>query len=330
MKWYRSQFGDAFREFDEFNRGNTTIIEERMPDGSVRIRIVRTSGGATTRQRPTPEQSSANEFAQQQNAEQLKEMVRRMFGGGLAGKLLSGMWGHMLDEEMQSESSGNGIPFGSAYINSRIARITELWGELSFSMVSANQHVGTINLRSLSDSKGDVLTCMSGTEPVAKARHYYRDGKERILIENGSSKRIAAIDVLSGLPSSISNVIAKSSPTVSVFAPLKNFFSLHYTVLDDQDTAIGYMSISPFRRTIQYLNSTGSIVATATRKDISERDRDHPTRDDWKISIKDERYFDSSVYVFSTAFSTVLERRSKTPLPGAYIALTALANKFRL
>ena len=341
MKWYRSQFGDVFREFEDYNRGDTAIIEERMPDGSIRIRIVRMDpragpGHARARQqRPNPDFNYQAQQQQQQQRAQAQEMFNSIFsGGGMAGGFFKRLFGMDFDtfgggQEYSNGSQGNnGIPFGSGYIDYPSLRLQELHGQLAFSVMAGNRHVGTMSHRMLSNGQGDVLTCNSGSSVLAKARHYLKEGKERVLIENGESKRVASIEALKSVPEVVSEVTQRKA-AVAIFASIKNATSLHYQIFDDAERPSGYMSVSPFRRKIIFYDTQGIVAGQAERKDIEQEDLKMPTRDDWLLGISDTRLVDSSLYVFAAAFSTLKARRSTSLLADGGVLTTALANLFK-
>lgn len=331
MRWYQSQYGDVFREFDEFNRGNVTIIEERMPDGSIRVRIVRSDGPSRRTNRPRQSQSQQQQQQQQQARAQAAAAFNSLFGSGSgAGRIFANLFGAGFDPNAgayQDAQSGNGIPFGSGYLDYPVVRITELNGELSFS-VSASTHVGILSHRVLSGNQGDVLTCRGGNSVLAKARHYLRDGKERILIENGDSKRTATVEALSKIPEVVSQASIRQS-SVAIFASIKNSLSLHYQILDESDRPSGFMSVSPFRRAITFYDMNGQVSAKALRADIEIQDIKTPTRDDWTLSISDARLVDSSVYAFAAAFSTLKSRSSGSVVPNGDVISRALSNYFK-
>lgn len=163
---------------------------------------------------------------------------------------------------------------------------------------------------------------------IAKARHYLRDGKERILIENGESKRVATIEAVKSIPEVVSQAILQKS-SVAIFASIKNKLSLHYQLLDESDRPSGFMSVSPFRRVINFYDMNGQVSAKAQRSDIEQEDIKTPTRDDWSISISDTRLVDSTAYVFATAFSTLNARSSGSALPDGGVLSRAISNFFK-
>lgn len=330
MKWYQSQYGDVFRDFDEFNRGNTTIIEERMPDGSIRVRIVRSNEGP----RRSRQQPAGDYQQQQQQRAQASAMFNSIFGSGPARTLFSNLFGGAGFDPFGGANGGNGdttgsqgIPFGSGYLDQPLVRISELHGQLSFS-VTTGRHVGTMAHKILNNNQGDVLTCNSGSGVLAKARHYMRDGKERMLIESGDSKRLATIEAVFQVPEVIAQAAMEQS-AVAIWASIKNRVSLHYQVLDESDRPSGYMSVSPFRRTINFYDMRGQLSARAKRDDIEQENLQNPTRDDWTVSISDTRLVDSSVYIFATAFSTLKSRSENSLLGDGGVLRRALSNFFK-
>lgn len=163
MRWYQSQFGDVFREFDDFNRGNVTIIEERMPDGSIRVRIVR-SDGPRRSARSRRQHASPSQEQQQQARAQAQAAFNSIFGTGPASRIFSNLFNAGFDANAGASGaygdaqSGGGIPFGSGSLDYPLVRVSELHGELSFS-VTASSHIGVLSHRVLNGDQGDVLTC---------------------------------------------------------------------------------------------------------------------------------------------------------------------------
>ena len=340
MKWYRSHFRDSFHDFDEFNRGQTTIIEERMPDGSIRIRVIRSGPRASSR-RPDPfqqQQQQANPFSQPHHgAQNMEEAFQSLFGRSNAAKFFGSLFRDGFKNAGQntyegqdgdSNNSNNGIPFGSGYLDFPSARITEVFGELAF-VLSSGRHIGTMRHRVLSGDQGEVLTCTQDAKVLAKARSYLRNGAERILIENGDSRRIATIEAIPQVAPIIEqNMMEKGS--IGLFSSIKNALSLHYQIFDDNERLSGFMTVSPFRRTIRFYDTRGDQVAIVERKDIDQINGNTPTRDDWELTIQDSRLFDSSVFIFPSAFSTISERNSNFPLPGAIVLFKALSKKLQI
>jgi len=266
-----------------------------------------------------------------------------LFGRGAAAKFFSSIFkdgfrnqqgGDAHGQKQQQSSSGHGddIPFGSGALEYAALRISELAGgdPISFALTNTS-HVGLLTHRVLSGTQGDVLTCTRDSVVLAKARFYQKDGKDRIIIENGESHRLATIEAIPVPPASSSSSSSSSPSSQPTFLrQLKNSLSLHYSILDDADRLSGHLSISPFRRTILFFDTQGNQIAISERKDEEQEDIRQPTRDDWELIINDHRLLDATVYVFASAFSTLAERKSKNPIQGAQVMWKALKNKIRL
>jgi curved DNA-binding protein CbpA len=323
MKWYRSQFGDAFREFEEFNQGQTTIIEERMPDGSYRVRIIRKSGAGPRSNTDTQRGFGSPFGSKSQQGPRVDDLLNQMFGRGAQSSFFGAMFrdGFRQTSRDQGDFRGeveNGIPFGNERFDYPNATIAEMRDSHSF-IISSGRQLGTMTHRILAGDQGDVLVCSQGSRTFAKARHYIRDGKERIIIETGDSSRLAVIEA-----------IPRPLITPPTFwEKLRSGMSLHYKILDDKDRLSGSLAISPLRRKIRYYDLQGNQIALNERLDIEQNDLKVPTRDDWRLSIFDPRLVDASVYVFSAAFSTLMERKDTFPLPGMGTLVRAITGTLK-
>ncbi|XP_049847933.1 uncharacterized protein LOC126304988 [Schistocerca gregaria] len=301
MRWYQRNFGDVFREFQDFSRGNTTIIEERLPDGSYRIKIIKTSSRSSSPKNSFFGGNSRMDFEHaQQHTNQTKGPQNVWDGGGLFNVFRD----FFKDSFDTNENIGyQAIGVGSFDYPSS-STIVETSSEAEpFSVFSPNNEVvGGISQRCLSADQGYVLSFMAHSRVIAKARLYMKHGRERIIIEDGNSKRICAIEQRASSP--------VSNSQLTIIQRIKDRLSSYYSIFNEANSLIGYFCVSPFRRRIEYYDLQYGKVGHATREDCETNSLARPTMDKWNISIENTKCLDPSVYIFSTAFNTKESRKA--------------------
>lgn len=306
-------FRQYAQEFaDMMNEGSyQEVIHEKMPDGSVRVKVVKRGGRTAKNQHRVNNNPINNPFGSFGLFGIFKTIGVKILTDILQGFAAAG------DFNQRTASR----PFIGGFQMANGGQLRESFAstfEYDYALPNSRYIKGSVR-EDYVNGYPRSISYVEGGSVISKATQLFPDGVETIEITTGGGKRLISAIQLGAWPFDNPNEIG-------IITKFKRAFNLFYHIVDARNETVGFYRISPMQKDIEFFDIHGTIVGQATRVPTPTKDTKRPYLNLWTIENDSMEHFSHWIYLYAPLILSWehKNRGNNTIIPTMWRALTKL------